>query len=295
MIKISLRQLEIFCAIARKGQVTKAAETVGLSQSAASMALAELERALGGPLFIREARRLRLNVLGEKTLQHAEALIEQAKKIESLLRNPHHQLTGNLKIGASSTIGNYILPNYLLAFKQKHPQVNIELRVSNTEKIIQDLMNSDLEIGFIEGSCFNHKITRLKWMEDELTIFCRKNHPLTQKTKLNLKDLRDYPWILREYGSGTLEMIDKALSELNFLENPWLRLGSSEAIKQVIQKSDALSILSRSLITQDQTHGVLSILEIPEFKCKRDFYQIQLKNRAGSNLIKHFQAFLKNS
>lgn len=291
MIKISLRQLEIFRAIAQKGNITRAAESIGLTQSAASMSLAELELILGAAVFYRKGKKIVLNELGKTLLKEADHLLEQAKKVESLVNIAKGELVGEMKVGASSTIGNYLLPMYLLEFKQQHPRVDIELIIGNTEKILEGLRSWQLDLGFIEGLCVDPKISREVWLEDELVIFSSKNHPLIHKKQTQTKDLLEYPWILREEGSGTLAVMDRLLPEGLKIESPWLRLGSSEAIKLAVRDSDALSILSKFIIVDWIKEGSIEVIKTP-FQFKRHFYKVKLDGRFESAITEAFQDFL---
>lgn len=291
MIKISIRQLEIFRAIAQKGNVTRAAESIGLTQSAASMSLAELEFSLGAPVFYRKGKKILLNELGNVLLKEADYLLEQAKKVESLANIAKGELIGEMKIGASSTIGNYLLPAYLLEFKQKHPRVDIELIIGNTEKVLEGLRSWQLDLGFIEGLCTDPKISKEVWLDDELVIFGRKDHPLVHKRQVQTKDLLAYPWILREEGSGTLAVMDRLLPEQLKIECPWLRLGSSEAIKLAVRESEALSILSKFIIVDWVKEGSINVIKTP-FQFKRHFYKVKLDGRSENSITQAFQEFV---
>jgi DNA-binding transcriptional LysR family regulator len=292
MIKISLRQLEIFRAIAQIGNVTKAAMTIGLTQSAASMALKELEHTLNAPLFHRQGKRLVLNQLGKTLLKEADFLLGRAKAIDQL-NLKQGALAGELKIGASSTIGNYIFPAYLVRFKQQYPEVSIELNVANTDTIIQNLNAWRIDLGFIEGECYEPKINKEAWLEDELVIFCRKNHPLSKHKTIPMQALANYPWILRELGSGTLETVDALLLKKLKLDTPWLRLGSSQAIKLAVKSSNALSVLSKFVLQEDLEDDNLKILRIEKLKLMRPLYEVSLKDRFETHLVKTFKKFIR--
>lgn len=292
MIKLTLRQLEIFRAIAQNANVSKAANVIGLTQSAASMALKELENTLTEPVFYRQGKRLLLNNLGETLLKEADHLLEQAKAIE-VLSQKKSTLSGTLKIGASSTIGNYTLPTQLVTFKNQHPQINIELTIANTEKIIEDLCAWRLDLGFIEGECQNPKVQKEFWHEDELIIIANHQHPLTQQTKVTLAELSTYPWIMRELGSGTLTVAENQLVNKLNIKEPWLRLGSNQAIQIAVKNSNALSLLSKASAADAIKHQQLAAIHLQETKFIRPFYMISLKQRFKNQQTQAFISFIK--
>ena len=156
-MNITMRQLEIFTAIATYGNVTRAASELLLSQSAASMALAELENQLGQKLFSRNGKKLVLNEAGRALMPKAAELLERLAEIGELFNSGSSRFAGSIRVGASSTIGNYLIPQYLGRFVDKHPAVDIILEVGNTDQIINSLLDYKIDIGYIEGIC-NHKL-----------------------------------------------------------------------------------------------------------------------------------------
>ncbi|MCP5178241.1 MAG: LysR family transcriptional regulator, partial [Moraxellaceae bacterium] len=246
-MRITLKQLAVFVAVAKHGTVTRAAAELNLTQSAASMALSDFEGQLDCLLFDRIGKRLQLNDLGRKLLPHAINTVAHANELESIARG-HGDKVGSLKIGASLTIGNYLMPSLIANFMNEHPQCQLSLDIANTSQIIQSLEQFELDIGFIEGFCHTPNLEAIPWQCDELVVFCAPNHPLAQRQSvrsLKESDFYDAQWILRESGSGTREVFDNAvigrLPQLHIL----LELGHTEAIQRVVASGLGIGCASR--------------------------------------------------
>ncbi len=285
-MRISLKQLTVFDAVARLGNVSKAAEDISLSQSAASMSLAELENQLGAPLFSRHGKRLSLNDYGRWLQPKVHQLLIQAKEIE--LSSQGDSLQGSLKIGASSTIGNYLVPSAIAAFVQAHPDVNIHLEVANTEQIVNGMQTLNFDIGLIEGPSHAPQLNTTVWKKDELAIFCSPDHPLAKDTNVSREALTDAQWILREQGSGTREVFSLASKDILINPSVKLELGNSEAVKLAVKTGLGLGCLSYLAIQQELNTGSLIALNTELFDLRRDFFLIQRKDSYQSELLKIF-------
>lgn len=290
-MKLTLRQLELFIEIAKQQNITQAAEIIGITQSAASMALSELETRLDILLFDRLGKNLVLNANGEDLLPKAIEIIEKVKEIEHNYKYPSSHLSGHLKIGASSTIGNYLLPAIICQFKKAHPEVKIMLQVGNTQQITNELLRFNLDIGFIEGACELPELLIKPWREDELVIFTAKKHFLNKKQRLTLHDLQKAGWILREPGSGTREIFEKNIHQHIPQLQVTLELGSTEAIKQAVKEGIGISCLSRFALSQEVQNGEFVVLPFKKIAMKRNLYQILHSRKFHTRLLQEFQKF----
>jgi DNA-binding transcriptional LysR family regulator len=178
-MRYTLRQLEIFVAVCRLESVSKAADHLCLSQSATSTSLGELERQFGIKLFDRIGKSLSINDAGRKLLPQALELIDRAKEIESELAG--YAVSGDMHIGATLTIGNYLTNLLVAKFLQNFPESRIKLQVQNTETIIKKVLSHELDLGMIEGDCDHPDLKIQPWIADELVIFCGPSHPLINK------------------------------------------------------------------------------------------------------------------
>ncbi len=230
---LSFRQLQIFCAVARCGSTTAAAESISLSQSATSAALNELESQLSTRLFDRVGKRLQLNEVGRRFLPQALRLLDGVAQLEqqfAVSAAPQASLT----VAASSTIGNYVLPRLLASFEREQPGVRVNASIGNTGSAVQDVVTFAADIGLIEGPCHEPGLRVEPWLEDSLIVVAAPGHPLALRTQVSREALRRARWLLREPGSGTREEVSHALlGHLHYLEDS-LDLGSSEAIKHSV-------------------------------------------------------------
>ncbi len=278
-MRYTLRQLEIFVAIARSGNVSRAAEEVALSQSAASTALAELERQFDCQLFDRNGKLLKLNALGKTLLPVASSLLTQAGEIQQLLEGK--SALGDLSVGATLTIGNYLAIMIISEFMQNHLDCHIALQVKNTHAILQQVAGYELDLGLIEGSCHHPELHAETWIGDELAVFCAPSHSLAAAatTGVTIDDLLAATWILREQGSGTRETFDQAfrhhLPELKIR----MELEHTEAIKRAVESGLGIGCISRLALRDAFKRGSLVEIKTPMLDLRRQFMFVWHKNR----------------
>ncbi|MBN8509451.1 MAG: LysR family transcriptional regulator [Burkholderiales bacterium] len=252
-LRLSLRQLEVFVATARCGSTRAAADQVSRSQSAASAALAELEGVLGRPLFDRVGRRLVLNENGRALLPRAHALLDQAMQIERLFGSGHE---APLRVAASLSIGEYLLPELLARWKLAHPLGPVELMIGNTREVVAAVAAFDVDFGFIEGPQTHPQLVTRPWRNDELVIVAAPRHPLAGRTA-SLRQLREASWALREPGSGTREAAERWLIERVGPLRVEFEFGSPEAIKRLVAAGAALGCLAREVVARELAQGML--------------------------------------
>jgi DNA-binding transcriptional LysR family regulator len=290
-MRVSLRQLQIFRAIALTGSTTAAALSVPLSQSAASAALMELERGLGARFFDRVGKRLLLNDTGRALLPMALAVLDGAHSLESAFLSNAQALPVELHIFASTTIGNYILPSLLARFKERVPAARLELQIGNTLDVVTAVRDFETDIGFIEGPCHAKDLIVVPWLEDELVIVASPSHPLARaakRRKLNVKQLAAAEWLLREAGSGTRETVEQALLP-HLLNIPVsMTLGSSEAIKNSAAEGLGISCLSRSVVRTLLAAKRLSVLPTTLPRLTRSFSMIRHERKVLSGPLRQF-------
>lgn len=283
-MRYTLRQLEVFLAVAHWENVTRAAEHLAMSQSAASGALKDLESQFDVQLFDRVGKRLQVNELGRLLRPKAESLLERARELEQELIS--HRDVGHIKIGATLTIGNYLAVKLMATFMGENPGADVSLEVANTESIARQVLNFDLDVGLIEGE-FHHADLDIKhWRDDELVVFCAPSHPLAEKARrgeaLSDDDLLAARWILRETGSGTRQGFDRAMHGLLAEQTIALELQHTEAIKRAVEANLGISCLSRITLVDAFKRGSLVELSVPQRDFKRSFYVILHKDKYRS-------------
>jgi DNA-binding transcriptional LysR family regulator len=261
-LRLSLRQLEVFAAIAHSGSTRVAAGRVARSQSAASAALADLETALGEPLFDRVGRRLVLNENGRALLPGAVALLDRAAELQALFTGEH---AAPLRVAASLTIGEYLLPGLMAQWKLAHPHSAVHLAIGNTSEVIAAVAGMGADVGFIEGPQTHADLRVLSWVSDELVVVAAPGHPLAaaraaKTARVGTHQLAEASWILREHGSGTRLASDRWLIEHLGSLNIGFELGSTEAIKRLAAAGAGLACLSRHTVAHELASGELVAL-----------------------------------
>jgi DNA-binding transcriptional LysR family regulator len=285
-MRFTLRQLQVFVSVAQQGSVSRAAESLSLSQSAASTSLTELERQSGCQLFDRVGKRLSLNALGHQLLPQAVGLLDQAREIEALLNGKSG--FGSLAVGATLTVGNYLATLLIGSFMQRHPECQVRLHVQNTMNIVQQIAHYELDLGLIEGDCQHPDIEVLPWVEDELVVFCAPGHRLAESGQASLEELSREAWILREQGSGTRLTFDQAMRHHPTPLNIRLELEHTEAIKRAVESGLGISCISRLALRDAFRRGSLVPLETPGIDLRRQFYFIWHRQKYQTAAMREF-------
>ncbi len=287
MIGVTIRQLEIFCAIAAADGVGAAAARLRLSQPAVSMALAELERLLGSRLFDRHRGRLRLNEAGHGLLPRAQEILERMRELNAAAARP-----GSLAVGASNTIGDYLVGDLLGRFVAEHPGVNLRLWVANSSEILERVLDFDLEVGCIEAPLHHPELEQFVWRRDALCVCVRSDHPLARRRRLAAADLRGWRWVLREPGSGTRAVFEQAAHDLLGPLEVALELGQSEAIKQAVLAGLGIACLPRVAIADAVADGRLCELKTPFLTLERKLSLLLHRGRWRGPSVRAFLASL---
>lgn len=289
MINISPRQLDVFVHIALLGSVRAAAERLHLTQPAASMALAEMERQLDAPVFARERGRLRLNARGRELLPLAQELLERHAEFARHGSESMAALAGELRIGASNTVGNYRVGELLGGFVRAHPQVAIRLRVANTETIVAAMLDHSLDIGCVEGPVAHPLLETRPWRDDWLVVCAPPDHPLARKRNLKPADFADAHWVLREPGSATRVISERALARLP-PGRTVLELDQIEAIKQAVAAGMGIACLPAVALTDALAAGRLKALKTPFLDLRRKLSLLLHKQKYRGALLEAFLA-----
>lgn len=287
MVNISPRQLDVFVQVAVLGSVRAAAERLHLTQPAASMALAEMERQLDAPVFDRQRGRLHLNARGRELLPLAQELLERHAEFGRRARAEGAALAGELRIGASNTVGNYRVGELLGAFVRANPQVAIRLRVANTETIAAAMLDHGLDIGCVEGPVTHPQLEVRPWRDDLLVVCAPPDHPLARKRGLKPADFAGARWVLREPGSATRATSERVLSQLPPGETV-LELDQIEAIKQVVVAGLGIACLPAVAITDAVAAGHLKALRTPFLDLRRKLSLLLHRQKYRGALLDEF-------
>lgn len=289
-MKISLKQLKVFIAVCKSGSTSAAAEMVSLSQSATSASLNELESLLGVALFDRIGKRLILNENGRQVLPQAMQAIDIGRSIEGQFNLNGEDKKFTLHIGASTTIGNYLLPKLLNNYSKKNDVVP-KIDIANTSRVSEAVANFEVDFGLIEGPCHKNELIVEKWLEDELIIVSSRDHPLAlknRKNKISSKELSLSGWLLRESQSGTREAVEQLLKSHLDEFNLNGEFSNSEAIKHATAEGLGIACLSRSAVSDLINLGKLVELSTTLPPLKRNLYIIKNKYKVISKWNQEF-------
>lgn len=286
-IHLTLRQLEVFVAVATAGQVTRAAAEVGLTQSAASMALADLERQLNVSLFDRAGRHLHLSGCGRQLLPKARDVLDRVREIAAACGPDALPGCFSLRLGASLTIGNHLLPPLVADALRRCPEADIRIAIRNSEQIAADLLAFRIDIGFIEGSAMTGQLVAYPWRSDRLVVFAAPGHPFAGSAPLSRDSLAEAAWVLRERGSGTREIFERAFGGT---PRRVLELEQPEAIRQSVRAGAGIGCLSELELADAFRAGWLVPLPCPELELARSLSVVLHQDKYRSRGIREFLA-----
>jgi len=268
-MRFTLRQLEVFLAIAHHENVTRAASELAMSQSAASGSLRDLENQFSLQLFDRVGKRLQLNERGQLLRPRAESLLAQAREFQQIITDTTS--LGRLNVGATLTIGNYLAVGMIAHFKRQFPAADIALSVANTENIAGRVANYELDVGLIEGELQHRELEVIHWRDDELVAFAAPEHPLVGVESVDDQQLLQQSWVVREPGSGTRQTFDRAMHGILAGLEIGLELQHTEAIKRAVEAGLGVGCLSRISLLEAFSRGSLAPLAIPHRDFRRQF------------------------
>ena len=278
-------RLKVFYTVANRLSFTKAATELFITQPAISKHIQELEEQYKIKLFERNGSKISLTGAGEVLLKHTKNIFEIYREIDFDMSSLINERTGLLRIGASTTISQYILPPLLARFHQKMENIKVNLLNGNTEQIESALLNREIEIGIVEGQSKNKSIQYTQFLKDELVLVCKSSHALVNKDEFTAAELKKMNFLVREQGSGTLEVIEYALKslELKFSDlNIEMQLGSTESIKSYLLNSDCVAFMSIHAIEKELKNNELTILDVKNLSMERYFYIISLQGKNDS-------------
>jgi DNA-binding transcriptional LysR family regulator len=289
-MRYTLRQLEVFLAVARAGSVSRAGDEIAMSQSAVSGALADLERQFDVRLFDRIGKRLQLSDVGRALRSRAEALWDEASELETALAN--HADGGRLRVGATLTIGNYVAVPLMARYMHARPGSLVRLDIANTEEIVRRVANFEIDVGLIEGELAHPELMITPFRDDELVVFSSPTHPLAKKRALTDADLKAAAWIVREHGSGTRQAFDRAMTGILPELRLTLELPHTEVIKRAVEAGLGLGCVSRLALADAFRAGTLQPRPVPHRDFRRRFYTVLHRQKHVGADLKRWLALL---
>lgn len=288
----NLVHLRTFYHVARAKSFSAAAEILHLSQPAVSRQIQSFERELDVTLFAVRGRRVELSEAGRLLFHYAEQVLSLADEAESMLTSLKDLEHGEVRISSSSTPGNYLLPEPIARFRQRHPGLAITLRSANSHLVFEHVGSGESELGFAGCSPSYTGFFVETLFEDELLLVASPQHPLARKGALTSKDLADQILVTREEGSGTQRAVDEHLTELGVTPVETLVMNHPEAIKRVVAAGVGVAFLPRITLSCELDGGLLTVIHAPCCRIRRPLLMISAQNRRLSPGALAFRAFL---
>lgn len=288
------RQLQIFLAVYDGGSFSAAARQLYLSQSVVSRHIAALEDMVGNTLLVRGARGVTPTPAGDLLAGYARRLSAVTSEAKAALSGLKEDGTEPLRIGASLTIGNYLLPRLLTTFHQRYPDIEIELSVANTETTQQQLSSDDLDVALTEGFVDTDVFNADSFTDDQLVVVAAPDADIAQLQHPTLTQLMTYPCVVREAGSGTRAVVEKALAKRGFTLKHSVSMGSTEAVKGAVIAGAGFTITSLRTVEDELAAGSLVRLRPNHFFLHRPLHLVQRKDHPASAAVANFIALLND-
>lgn len=293
-------RLKVFYSVAKNLSFTKASQELFVSQPAITKHIRELESLYQTRLFNRLGNTISLTESGNVLLEHCERILPNIVSWSTICICCIMNTTVKLRLGASTTIAQYVLPPILAAFTEKYPKVSVSLIDTNSRNVEQALQEHNIDLGMVEGVFRLPNLKYEPFLHDELVPVVCTSSALAKKDSLTLDELKDIPLVLRERGSGTLDAIEMALSEQGIKlssMNVRLYLGSTESIKQFLRNSSTMGIISLQAMLKELREGEFKIIDINGLQIKRHFCFVRAQGQEeapAANFIRFVQSYLKS-
>lgn len=290
-------KLRVLCTVAETKSFSKASEIIHLTQPAVSLQIQALEEAFETKLFDRTSSTVTLTPAGEILYNYAKQILGLYASIDKDIGAVTGLVKGSISVGASTTIGNYLLPAVVSDFMRAFPKIKIHLLVGNTKRILEFLKAGNLNLGLVEGEVTKYKVMTEKLVADELSLIVAPFHPWAKKKEVSINDIKKEPFIFREEGSGTRQVIEKYLAKRGITVSDMkisAVIGSTEAIKEAVENGVGVSIVSKWAVRKELRYGTISMLGIKEVRMLRDFSLIFNRNSISSYASDEFLSYLKS-
>ncbi len=289
-------KLKVFCTVAETRSFSKASEIIHLTQPAVSLQIQALEEIYETKLFDRTSSTVVLTPAGEVLYKYAKEILTLFAAAQKDIGELTGLVKGSISVGASTTIANYMLPSIIADFKKKNPKIKIHLLVGNTKRIVEFLNAGNIDFGLVEGEVTKYKLKTEKVVADELVLIVPKDHPWGKKKEISVLEVMKEPFIFREEGSGTRQVIEKYLNKKGISPQKMkitTILGSTEAIKDAVESGMGISILSKWAVRRERKYGSIEAVKFNEGMVLRDFSLVYSRNVVTSYAAEEFLNYLK--
>ena len=289
-------RLKVFYTVAKRGSFTKASKELLISQPAVTKHIQEIEANYQTKLFVRDGMKIHLTEAGKLLYTYAEEIFSIYRNLEFDIHALNAKMDGSLRVGASTTISQYVLPPLLAEVRKKVNDLHLDVVSDNTNAIENLLLNKTIDVGLVEGYSKNPQIKYIDFIKDEIVLVCSSNNELAKRGSIKPQELKELSFLLRETGSGTLDVVDTTLKEIGItlsdLTNE-MNFSSTESIKMYLMHSDSVAFLSVHAILKELRYNELSIVDIEGLDISRTFSLIQRQGQESA-LVELFIRFVQN-
>jgi LysR family transcriptional regulator, low CO2-responsive transcriptional regulator len=289
---VTLRQLRTFRAVADHRSFSTAAHELRTSQPSVSYQVKELESALGVPLLDRLGKRVALTEAGQVLYGYTRRTLNLLDEAALALEEMRGLKRGTLRVGASTTVGIYVIPAALGAFKKEHHDLAISLEVGSRGVVQEKVLRNELDLAIVGPALRDPDLMSVPFMKDELVVVAPAGHPLAGRARLSLRDLADEPFLMREKGSGTRWAVEKQARRVGVTLSVGMELGSNGAIKHAVESGLGVAVLSRYAVGLERESGALVELDVAGFPVRRDWNIVHLRRRRLPSAVVEFIEFL---
>jgi LysR family transcriptional regulator, transcriptional activator of the cysJI operon len=295
VVFLKIENLKIFCLVVDEGSISQAARLSFISQPAVTRQIHQLEDFYGTLLFNRDEGKLKVTEAGKMLYPFAKSIVNEFNHSKEVIQQSIGEYNENLRVGASLTIGEFLLPNLLGRFKKQQPEIKVTLTIKNTPNILNDLSNDVIDLALVEGIVENSDFIVEKFADDELILVCPTDHPWKNRNSIKIEELGNERMIWREAISGTRLIVENALREYGILDKieSYMEISSTQAIKSAVEAGLGISILPRLTVARELDQGILQEVKIAGIDITRNLWLVKKNKRFNKIGVSHFMELIK--
>lgn len=292
---LNIESLKMFCLVVDQGSISQAARLSFVSQPAVTRQIHQLENFYGALLFDRSEGKMQVTEIGRTLYPYAKSIVNDFNHSKEVIQQLMNDYNASLSVGASLTIGEYLLPSLLGKFKKQKPEIKVTLTIKNTPLVLEDLSKDIIDLALVEGAVENTDFIVEKFAEDELILVCPADHPWKDRNEINIDELVNERMIWRESTSGTRHTVESTLREYGILDkiNSYMEIGSTQAIKSTIEAGLGITILPRLTVARELEQGLLRKVDISGVKITRNLWLVKKNIRFNKTEVDNFLKFIK--
>jgi DNA-binding transcriptional LysR family regulator len=283
-----LDRLKIFHAVAKFQSFTRASENLFLTQPGISKHIKILEEFYGTKLFDRLGKKIALTQAGEILYEATKDIFSLLDEAKAKIDDIEGLTTGVIKVGASFTIGTYIVPKFLAQFRDQHPNINVSLDISLSRHIVNKVKRNRLDVGLVGAPPTDEKLISDRILMDELVVVIPNDHKWSRRKKLRPEELAEQPFILSKEGSGTRQTIMDRLKENGVILKNYIEFGNTESVKKAVESGLGISILSKYVVSREAEAGLLAAIPLSKIDLSRGIFLIYHKDKYLTNIMRSF-------